>query len=175
MGDDKEEEKDDDDDDENDDSDHPKRQAVEIDKIQESRKGTKKEKSIDSDTDSNSDGEEEDGEQKEEENAGEDREEDSEFQNSNNKTSDVKEGLTLFIRNVNYDTSEKSLYTLFQKYGDLAYCKIVVDSVTEHSKGTAFVKFRSKESVDKCLEDSNNDGEFHTHDILDAILSAVFS
>ena len=72
--------------------------------------------------------------------------------------SDVKEGKTLFIRNISFDTSEESLYELFEQSGELVYCKILEDKRTGHSRGMAFVKYKTVESAEKCLMEANKDG-----------------
>ena len=68
------------------------------------------------------------------------------------KLRDAREGKTIFIRNLPFDASEEEIRSIFETFGDIAYCKIVVDSVTEHSRGSAFVKFEEKQSADDCLK-----------------------
>ncbi|EDO39223.1 predicted protein, partial [Nematostella vectensis] len=75
------------------------------------------------------------------------------------KPSDVKEGLTVFIRNLSFDSTQKNITNLFKQFGDIAYCKVVVDHLTQHSKGSAFVKYRSAESVTQCLAATDEDSE----------------
>ncbi|PVD29014.1 hypothetical protein C0Q70_11611 [Pomacea canaliculata] len=75
------------------------------------------------------------------------------------KKSDVEEGRTLFVRNVPFDADEEDLTKLFQGFGELAFTRLVMDPLTDHPKGTAFVQFKSKEAADRCLEkvqDSNS-------------------
>ena len=55
---------------------------------------------------------------------------------------DADEGKTLFIRNLSFDTTNEELKEFFEKFGDLHYALICMDSLTEHSKGTGFVKFK---------------------------------
>ena len=76
------------------------------------------------------------------------------------KLRDAREGKTIFIRNLPFDASEEGICGMFEKFGEIAYCKIVVDSVTEHSRGSAFVKFQEKQSADDCLKKhgDENDG-----------------
>jgi nucleolar protein 4 len=76
------------------------------------------------------------------------------------KLRDAREGKTIFIRNLPFDASEEEICGMFEKFGEIAYCKIVVDSVTEHSRGSAFVKFQGKQSADDCLKKhgDENDG-----------------
>ena len=67
--------------------------------------------------------------------------------------SDVKEGKTLFIRNISFDSSEESLHALFEQFGEIDYCKILEDKRTGHSRGMAFVKYKTAESAEQCLEE----------------------
>ena len=78
------------------------------------------------------------------------------------KLRDAREGKTIFIRNLPFDATEEEICDVFEKFGEIAYCKIVVDSATEHSRGSAFVKFQEKQSADECLKkygDGNNGSE----------------
>ena len=74
------------------------------------------------------------------------------------QSTDVKEGKTLFIRNVSFDSTEEALQDLFEQFGDMEYCKLVVDKRTGHSKGMAFVKFKTTESVEQCLQETSDEG-----------------
>ena len=62
-------------------------------------------------------------------------------------------GRTIFLRNLAYETDEDVLLEEFEKYGDIDYCKLVTDPHTGRSKGTAFVKFLTKGSADKCIKE----------------------
>ena len=72
--------------------------------------------------------------------------------------SDVKEGKTLFIRNISFDSSEESLQELFEKFGEVEYCKLLEDKRTGHSRGMAFVKYKTVESAEQCLEEASKEG-----------------
>jgi len=72
--------------------------------------------------------------------------------------SDVKEGKTLFIRNISFDSSEESLHALFEQFGEINYCKILEDRRTGHSRGMAFVKYKTVESAEQCLEEACKEG-----------------
>uniref|UniRef100_H3DKS7 RNA-binding protein 28 n=1 Tax=Tetraodon nigroviridis TaxID=99883 RepID=H3DKS7_TETNG len=76
-----------------------------------------------------------------------------------NLPSDVKEGRTIFIRNLSFDTEEEELEKVLLQFGELNYVKIVIQPETEHSKGCAFAQFRSKESADKCIAAAQVDSE----------------
>ena len=74
------------------------------------------------------------------------------------QSTDVKEGKTLFIRNVSFDSTEEALQDMFERFGDIEYCKLVVDKRTGHSKGMAFVKFKTTESAEQCLQETSDEG-----------------
>ena len=65
---------------------------------------------------------------------------------------DVSEGKTVFIKNIPFTAEEEDLKNVMEQYGQLYYAKICIDPLTEHSKGTGFVKFHTKESADECLK-----------------------
>lgn len=44
--------------------------------------------------------------------------------------------LTVFRRNLSFDSEEEELGELLQQFGDLKYVRIVLHPDTEHSKGT---------------------------------------
>ena len=121
-----------------------------------------------SDVDSNeekpvrSDSEEEEEEEEEELNEDSDQElkrkEEAFKAKKLKQLSDVKEGKTLFIRKISFDTSEESLHELFEQFGELDYCKMLEDKRTGHSRGMAFVKYKTVESAEKCLMEANKDG-----------------
>ena len=75
------------------------------------------------------------------------------------RKSDVKEGLTVFIRNLSFNSSEQSVASLFKQFGSIVYCKLVVNQFTEQNRGTAFVKFRDSESVTSCLAKAEEEGD----------------
>lgn len=95
-----------------------------------------------------------------EEHVSEDEDHSEERETKKRKLRDAREGKTVFIRNLPFDASEEEICSLFEKLGKIAYCKIVVDHVTEHSRGSAFVKFEEKESAEECLKKySMDDGD----------------
>ncbi|XP_068579454.1 RNA-binding protein 28 isoform X2 [Cebidichthys violaceus] len=98
----------------------------------------------------------------EEEDEDEDTEEDKSAKKKASKKllpSDVKEGRTIFIRNLSFDTEEDSLEEVLLKYGETHYIKIVIHTETGHSKGCAFAQFKTKEAADKCLLAAQDEAE----------------
>ncbi|RZF45719.1 hypothetical protein LSTR_LSTR005014 [Laodelphax striatellus] len=65
---------------------------------------------------------------------------------------DVDEGRTVFIKNVPFSATKEELAKCVRRmFGPIFYALICVDPMTEHSRGTAFVKFQKKEDAEKCL------------------------
>lgn len=58
------------------------------------------------------------------------------------QSNDVEEGKTLFIRNLPFSVTNEDLKKCFSKFGELEYALVCIDKLTEHSKGTGFVKFK---------------------------------
>ncbi|MED6233742.1 hypothetical protein ATANTOWER_016049 [Ataeniobius toweri] len=73
--------------------------------------------------------------------------------------SDVKEGRTVFIRNLSFDTDEEGLEEVLLQFGELNYIKIVLNPDTQHSKGLAFAQFKTKEAADSCLAAAQDETE----------------
>lgn len=57
-------------------------------------------------------------------------------------SNDATEGKTIFIKNVPFTATNDDVRSTFAQFGPLYYALVCVDPLTEHSKGTAFVKFR---------------------------------
>ncbi|KAM9854619.1 RNA-binding protein 28 [Aulostomus maculatus] len=89
----------------------------------------------------------------------EDDEEDELAEKKKPLPSDVKEGRTVFIRNLSFDTEEEGLEEVLLQYGELNYIKVVLHADTGHSKGCAFAQFKTKEAADKCIAASQDDAE----------------
>ncbi|KDR23731.1 RNA-binding protein 28 isoform X3 [Zootermopsis nevadensis] len=66
-------------------------------------------------------------------------------------SNDVSEGRTVFIKNVPFSADNSDLKTCVEQFGQVIYALVCTDPITEHSKGTAFVKFQTKESAQQCL------------------------
>jgi RNA recognition motif-containing protein len=48
--------------------------------------------------------------------------------------------MKILVRNLSRDTTEAELLSLFKAYGDVQYCKVMMDRATKQSKGFAFVE-----------------------------------
>ncbi|KAK2581868.1 hypothetical protein KPH14_002331 [Odynerus spinipes] len=71
--------------------------------------------------------------------------------NSRYMSNDVQEGKTVFLKNVPFSVKNEELKQYMEQFGPVYYALICVDPLTEHSKGTAFVKFKNVEDAEKCL------------------------
>lgn len=67
------------------------------------------------------------------------------------KSCDVAEGKTIFIRNLSYNTEEDDVADVVSRFGDLEYCVICRDKETGQSRGSAFVKFMDAASAEECV------------------------
>lgn len=77
-------------------------------------------------------------------------------------SNDVSEGRTVFVKNIPFSATNDDLRKCMVKFGPVHYALICIDELTEHSKGTGFVKFQKLEDSQKCLEASTEltiDGE----------------
>ncbi|KRX21135.1 RNA-binding protein 28, partial [Trichinella nelsoni] len=71
----------------------------------------------------------------------------------------IEEGRTLFVRHLPFDVTNDILKVYFSRFGPLKYALVCRYSGTDHSKGTGFIQFLTKEAAQKCLEAANNASE----------------
>lgn len=57
-------------------------------------------------------------------------------------SNDVNEGKTVFIKNLPFTATNEDLKECMLQFGPIYYALVCMDPITEHSKGTGFVKFR---------------------------------
>ena len=58
---------------------------------------------------------------------------------------------TLFVQNIPFTVTDEILAEHFQSFGSLRYARIVLDAITERSRGVGFVCFFTQENADACL------------------------
>jgi nucleolar protein 4 len=75
------------------------------------------------------------------------------------QSNDVEEGKTVFVRNVPFDCEEEDIEELFAQFGEIVYCKQVINPDTGVPKGTAFVKFSTPEEAQSCMQAASSDGQ----------------
>uniref|UniRef100_A0A673AJY9 RNA-binding protein 28 n=1 Tax=Sphaeramia orbicularis TaxID=375764 RepID=A0A673AJY9_9TELE len=143
-----EEDEDDDDDDDDDNDDEEEKEVEEKDDDDMSQEAEDDDDSFDSDEDDDDDDDDDDDE--------------SDQKKKTPKKplpSDIKEGRTVFIRNLSFDTEEEGLEEVLLQYGEMNYIKIVLHPDTEHSKGCAFVQFKTKEAAERCIAAAQDEAE----------------
>jgi nucleolar protein 4 len=66
---------------------------------------------------------------------------------------DVREHRTLFIRNIPFDTSEDDLKNILSSNGKrrIVSCRLVIDPISKHPRGSAFVQFALTNDAEECL------------------------
>ena len=64
-------------------------------------------------------------------------------------------GIRLFVGNLSYNATEDEIRGLFEQYGTVRDCHIVMDRETNRSKGFCFVEMGTKEEAASAIEKLN--------------------
>ena len=64
--------------------------------------------------------------------------------------------MKLFVGNLNYQTTENQLQTLFSEFGEVKAVNIVTDKYTNRARGFAFVEMNDSVSGQKAVDKLNN-------------------
>lgn len=64
--------------------------------------------------------------------------------------------MKLLIRNLDRQTTEDELKGLFQKFGAVQYCNMVLDLVSGQSKGFAFIEMPKSGEAKAAMKNLNN-------------------
>lgn len=67
---------------------------------------------------------------------------------------DIKNA-NLYVSGLSTTCTEKSLRNLFQPYGKIVTCKVLVDSSTNEGRGVGFVRFDRKQEAEKAVDELN--------------------
>jgi RNA recognition motif-containing protein len=62
----------------------------------------------------------------------------------------------IYVGNLNYSTSERELEDLFSQYGTVNSTSIIVDRMTDRSKGFGFVEMDDEQAADAAISALNN-------------------
>ncbi|CAK1542491.1 unnamed protein product [Leptosia nina] len=73
------------------------------------------------------------------------------------KLNDAEDGCTVFLTNVPFSADNDQLKQFAEKTGPVKYALVCVDKLTEHSKGSAFVKFVNNDDATRFLSLSPNE------------------
>ncbi len=63
--------------------------------------------------------------------------------------------MNIYVSNLSFHTSEEDLKNLFSKYGNVTSAKIIMDRMTNRSRGFAFVEMPSEEEGNEALKGLN--------------------
>ena len=63
--------------------------------------------------------------------------------------------MNLFVTKLNFDTTQETLQALFEEFGEVSSCKLIVDRETGRSKGFAFVDMPNEDSARAAIESLN--------------------
>ena len=61
----------------------------------------------------------------------------------------------LYIGNLSFDTGEAEIRDLFSAYGTVTSCNLIMDRMTDRSRGFAFVEMSSAEEAEKAISEMN--------------------
>ena len=64
--------------------------------------------------------------------------------------------MNIFVAKLNYDTEEDTLRQVFEGYGEVDSCKIIMDKFTGRSKGFGFVEMPNDDEARSAIEDLND-------------------
>ena len=64
--------------------------------------------------------------------------------------------MKILVRNLSREMAEATLLALFKEYGDVQYCKVVMDKVTGKSKGFGFVEMPRAGEAKAAIKQLNN-------------------
>jgi len=61
----------------------------------------------------------------------------------------------LYIGNLSFDTTEPEIRDLFSAFGTVTSCNLIMDRMTDRSRGFAFVELSSAEEAEKAIAEMN--------------------
>ena len=61
----------------------------------------------------------------------------------------------LYIGNLSFDTGEAELRDMFSAFGSVTSCNLIMDRMTDRSRGFAFVELSSEEEAEKAIAEMN--------------------
>ena len=62
----------------------------------------------------------------------------------------------LYVGNLPYNTSDEDLRDLFASYGEVTSSNVIIDRMTNRSKGFGFVEMTNDDEAQKAIDELNN-------------------
>jgi len=62
----------------------------------------------------------------------------------------------LYVGNLPYNTSDDDLRELFSTYGEVVSSSVIIDRMTNRSKGFGFVEMTNNDEAQKAIDELNN-------------------
>ncbi len=63
--------------------------------------------------------------------------------------------MNIFVAKLNYDTQEHGLRQVFEEFGEVSSCKIIMDKYEGRSKGYGFVEMPNEQEARDAIEELN--------------------
>lgn len=63
--------------------------------------------------------------------------------------------MNIFVSNLNYAITDGELSALFEQYGEVKSCVIIMDKFTQKSKGFGFVEIAAKDQAEAAINGLN--------------------
>ncbi|QES87832.1 RNA recognition motif domain-containing protein [Rhizosphaericola mali] len=63
--------------------------------------------------------------------------------------------MNIFVSNLSYSVTNEELKSLFEQYGEVNSCVIIMDKFTQRSKGFGFVEISNEEEAEAAIKDLN--------------------
>jgi RNA recognition motif-containing protein len=64
--------------------------------------------------------------------------------------------MNIYVSNLSFHTTSEDLKTLFSKFGEVTSAKVIMDKMTDKSRGFGFVEMSSEESGKEAMTALNN-------------------
>ena len=63
--------------------------------------------------------------------------------------------MNIYVGNLNFKVNENDLSKLFEEYGTVESCKIIIDKYSGRSKGFGFIEMNDDDEANKAIEELN--------------------
>jgi RNA recognition motif-containing protein len=63
--------------------------------------------------------------------------------------------MNIYVSNLGFNVQDEDLKKHFSKYGEVASVKVVIDKVTNRSRGFAFVDMKDEQAAEKAIRELN--------------------